>query len=228
MIGIFDSGEGGLNTLGFLRRRLSKANIIFLRDRKNAPYGEKAREELIEITERNIGTLKSMGASKILIACCTASSLADSIDVSLSENVIPIIKPTADAALAVAKDGIAVIATDFTVSCGAFAKAIAGHAVTEIAAQPLVSLVESGEKDGRLCQASLEKIEAALSKIPRGCDTLILGCTHFSSLRETVGKIAAGLGIKNIIDSAQAGANALLLGLDGKDEGLGLTYRLTT
>ena len=228
MIGIFDSGEGGLNTLGFLRRRLPMTNIIFLRDRQHAPYGERSREELIEITEQNIAMLKSLGADRILIACCTASSLADEIDLSLRQNVIPILEPTAEAARAVAEGGIAVIATDFTVHSRAFSRALRGLPVTEIATQPLVEAVESGERDGELSAASVKQIDSTLSSVPSDCDTLILGCTHFSSLRGTLRERASLRGIKNVIDSAEIGAEALLGALGGADEGLGLTYRLTT
>lgn len=228
MIGIFDSGEGGLNTLRFLRQSLRRTNIIFLRDRKNSPYGKKSRDALIEITERNIGTLRSLGADKILIACCTASSLADSIDERLKENVISILAPTAEKAKSVTMGKIAVLATEFTVKSRAFSKLLTGTAVTEIEAQSLVDVVESGGKDGKLSDLSLLQIEDSLSALPDGCDTLILGCTHFSSIRNTVGAIAKRKGIKNVVDAAEVGAEAMLLCLGGKDEGLGMTYRLTT
>lgn len=228
MIGVFDSGEGGLNTLGFLRQKLTRTNIIFLRDRKNSPYGKKSREELIEITERNIAALRNLGADRILIACCTASSLYGGIDVSLRENVIPILPPVAERARASAKGKIAVLATDFTVRSHAFSKALSGLSVTEIAAQPLVDAVESGERDGRLSELGRRKIESVLSALPKNCDTLILGCTHFSSIRSTVENAVRGLGVRSVIDAAEVGAEAMLAALGGHDEGLGLTYRLTS
>ena len=75
MIGVFDSGDGGLLAVEKIRERSPECDLIFLADRENAPYGTKSRTEIIRITKRNIKRLKELGASRILIACCTASSV---------------------------------------------------------------------------------------------------------------------------------------------------------
>ncbi len=228
MVGLFDSGVGGANVLRFLRESLNNTNIIFLRDAKNCPYGTKTKGELIEITERNIAALRHLGADRILVACCTASSLIDEIDVSLTDGVLPIISPTVKAARSVSRRGIGVIATDFTVNNHVFGKAARGISVIESSAQSLVPAIESGVRDENADKDTEEQIRLALEPLRERCDTLVLGCTHFSSLKKTVGRLARQMGITNIIDSARVGADALVKALGGKDEGLGLTYRLCT
>lgn len=230
MIGIFDSGEGGINTLNILRERMPRSNVIFLRDRANAPYGKKDKEHLIEIVERNIAGLMSMGTHKVLVACCTASTVFPLIDDSLKKNVIPIIDATAKAADLSTENGrIALIATEATAASDAFDRALAHRSLTKLSAQPLVELVESGERDGRISARGMRLIEELLHPLADcQADTLILGCTHFSAIRNGIGDIAAGLGIKHITDSARAGADALYDSLAGADEGDGLTYYFTT
>lgn len=230
MIGIFDSGVGGINTLRHLRERMPRSNVIFLRDRANAPYGTKSTNELIEITERNIAELMSRGTHKVLIGCCTASSVFPLIDDSLRKNVIPIIEPVARAADRMSQNGIiALIATEATVRSDAFDRALPKRSLIKLAAQPLVELVESGERDGAVSKRSTHLIKELLSPLSDcGADTLILGCTHFSALRKQISHIATDLGITHIADSARAGADALYASLCGVDEGDGLTDYLTT
>ena len=67
MIGLFDSGMGGHNTLRHLRSLYPKENIVLLTDRKNSPYGTKSEDELVKITSENISTLLSIGVRSVLI-----------------------------------------------------------------------------------------------------------------------------------------------------------------
>ena len=75
MVGIYDSGSGGEEALAFFRKMRPNIEVAFLADRKIAPYGEKSEDELIPVIEAAIGRLLSAGCDKILIACCTASTL---------------------------------------------------------------------------------------------------------------------------------------------------------
>ena len=75
MIGIFDSGVGGLNAFYEVRRGLPYADIAYLADRANAPYGTKPKDELISLVKNDIKRLRELGCRLILIACCTASTV---------------------------------------------------------------------------------------------------------------------------------------------------------
>lgn len=208
MIGVFDSGVGGLASVSVLRSRLKKEDIIYLADRKNSPYGTKTKDELISLVSNDIIRLRSYGCRLCLIACCTASSVYNSLNKELKYISRPIILPAARAAASGKR--ITVIATRHTVNSGAFKYEISRLCpaeVTEICAQELVSLVESGQRDGCLTPEGLKTVfnisEKVKSSMP---DTLVLGCTHFSHLEKS---LTAFLPQVRIVNSAREGAIAL-------------------
>lgn len=204
-LGIFDSGEGGNNLLCYARRRNKRDDILFLCDRANSPYGTKRDFELSGIVNENIRLLKGMGAERIIIACCTACTVYDRL--TDTEGVKPILEETARAAEKIAERKIAVIATGRTVASHAFKNAINGE-VTEIEAQPLVGIIDGGECDAHHSPATVGILRDILKK-SEGADTLILGCTHFSSLKGLCRKIGREYGIRHIVDSARVGASLI-------------------
>ena len=205
-LGIFDSGEGGKNLLRFARARNRADDVIFLCDRGRAPYGTKRDFELSGIVNENLAWLRRMGAQRIIIACCTACTVFDSVEDK--RGVYPILSRTARRAEELSKSKIAVIATGRTVASHAFARAISEREVVEIEAQPLVGIIDGGESDGAL-SPSTEKMLRELLQGARGCDTLILGCTHFSSIKGLAERLGAELGIRHVVDSAQIGAELI-------------------
>lgn len=210
MIGIFDSGVGGLCAFKVVREMLPYEDIIYLADRKNAPYGTKTKEEILKFSESNILRLKNAGAERVLIACCTASSLHAQLSDGARALSIPIITP---AAMSAAESGrkICVIATDYTATNHVFSKEIAAFSsaeVVEIAAQRLVHLVEAGNRDRKIDKECFEYIGSLAEKIRiTESDTLILGCTHFSHLE---GEISRLLPKVKIISPARVGAEKIV------------------
>ena len=188
MIGIFDSGIGGLCSLKEYRRLIPRESIIYLADRKNAPYGTKDRDTVLKLTKNNIKVLKDMGASRILIACCTASSVYGELNSRERAISFPIITPSAIRSLELGKR-ITVIATERTVASHIFENEIhkisKDATVTELVAQELVSMVERGARDGALTTddaLALDKLADRINRTEPKC--LILGCTHFSYLEK--------------------------------------------
>jgi glutamate racemase len=208
VIGVFDSGVGGFASAKLLRTHFKNEDIVYLADRKNAPYGTKNERELLSIVSRDIKRLCNYGCRVCLIACCTASSVYPKLD----EDLRDVSRPIIGAAARVASCGkkIAVIATAHTVKSQAFSREIArfsNSAVIEICAQELVSLVESGERDERLSKNGYETVFNISEKIKTtGSDTLVLGCTHFSHLEKTFKTLLPGV---MIVNSAREGALGL-------------------
>ena len=197
MIGVLDSGRGGLVAYKELRRLMPRVDITYLADRKNAPYGNKRPDEILRLTECGIRRLSDLGCEIILIACCTASSLHYLLPEELQNISIPIITPTAR--LCRDSRSVLVIATEHTVKSGAFSKEIKRFSaanVREIPMQPLVSLIEWGRDTKCAINEIVETCE--------GCDTLILGCTHFSHLYDD---LRARLPKVKILSPAHIGAN---------------------
>ena len=198
MIGIFDSGVGGFSAYRTVRRMLPRENILYLADRKNAPYGTKTKDELIELVNNDIEILSERGCEQILIACCTASTVFDALPPRARCLATPIIEPTAYAAAKITTRGnIAVLATERTVSSGEFTRQIHKYSkmsrVVEIEAQPLVSLVEGGARDGGLSPKERLMLAGILKPlIGQDIDTVILGCTHFSHIEREICTILGG------------------------------------
>lgn len=199
MIGVLDSGRGGLVAYKELRRLMPRADITYLADRKNAPYGNKSPGEILRLTECGIRRLCDMGCEIILIACCTASSLYEMLPRELRDISIPIITPTA--VLCENSKSVLVIATEHTARSGAFSREIkrfSDTSVREIPMQPLVSLIEWGHDTKRAINEIVGMCE--------GCDTLILGCTHFSHLYD---ELRAELPEVKILSPAHIGAGEI-------------------
>lgn len=212
MLGLFDSGEGGLNTVKCLYEYGINDGLVYLIDRANAPYGIKSEKELVLTVNENIRHLKSLGATRILIACVTASTVYDLLDEDCRRLAIPIIKPIADAAEKASENKrISVIATNRTVNTHAFKKAITVAEVFELATQELVKMIDSGICDNNADDNVIRKIKHLVSPLFEAeADTLILGCTHFPALKGVIGEIFAPYGVKNIINTAKIGANTLI------------------
>lgn len=226
MIGVFDSGVGGLTALAELRRLLPRTDMIYLADREHAPYGTKSEEEILSLAENCIKRLIAAGAERILIACCTASTLHSRLTEGARRITTPIITPAARAAHRVSRGRIAVIATEATVRSHAFRRellSIGECEVTEHATQELVAMVESGASDEvPLTSEEKSRLARLLAPIKASrADTLILGCTHFPHLR---GHIAAMLPEVKLISPSREGA--LEIARSTEDRGGGKTVFL--
>ena len=222
MIGVFDSGAGGLLAVSEIRRLAPCADVVFLADRKNAPYGTKTKAELIELVKTDIELLKKAGADRILMACCTASTVYEYLPYDIREIACPIILPTARRAAEITESGsVGVIATRATVASGAFRKALSGYqkcrSVYEFEAQKLVELVESGCTDESITEREFEIIKETLSPLTnKKIDTLILGCTHFPYIEKTISRCLSSV---KTVSSAYEGAFEILKKQEDVGEG---------
>lgn len=222
MIGVFDSGVGGMTALAELRRLLPLADITYLADKENAPYGTKSGDEILACAEGCIERLRSVGAERILIACCTASTLYSRMSEEARSISIPIISPAADAAAKASRNGrIAVIATSATVRSRAFTheiRLIREAKMLELEAQPLVGIVERGARDGIPLRTDdegvLENILAPVRAF--GADTLVLGCTHFSHLAEHISSRLFGV---RLVSPSHEGARKIAKMTENRGDG---------
>lgn len=211
MVGLFDSGSGGLNTVRYVKEYSPDVDLVYLIDRARAPYGIKTERELVEITKENIEALLDRGAERVLIACCTASTVHSLLPNELRSLSIPIIDAIAKMAKNSTRIGrIGVIATERTVRSHLFKTALSGCEVHELALTDLVTLI-----DGGLCDTSIDgegKIaleQMLLPLLKRDIDTLVLGCTHFPALIKTIENITRPYGVRTVIDSARIGAELI-------------------
>ena len=227
MTGIFDSGRGGLFALDELRRLKPQVDIVFFADESNAPYGTKSEDELTLLVKRDIEMLLASGAERVLIACCTASTVYERLPENLRKASLPIVKPTAKRAALQSKTGkIGILSTEATKRSLAFVKAIREYeptaATLSVAAPELVTLAESGAEDGFLTRKERKIIEKAVSPFKTSeVDTLILGCTHFAYFEREIKNI---LGV-SVVNSAAVGAEEMAKITSG--DGVGATVYLS-
>lgn len=211
MIGIFDSGLGGLTAYRELHTLLPNEHFIYFGDTGRVPYGSRSREILLRYTRQDINFLISKGADAILAACGTVSSVVlDEVKGEYNVPIIGVVDASAAEALAATKNGIiGVIGTGATVSSGAFEKKLkAGGAkeVVSVACPLFVPLVENGYI-ARECEVTKLVARDYLAAIKdAGADTLILGCTHFPIIADI---IADELPNVTLINSGAAAAKAI-------------------
>ena len=191
-IGIFDSGVGGTSVWREIHNLLPSESTIYLADSRNAPYGEKRREEIIRLSEKNTDFLIENGCKLIVVACNTATTNA--IDHLREKYNLPFIgiEPAIKPAALNSKSGtIGVLATRGTLSSQLFSKTAKDHTsnirVIEKEGRGLVNLIESGSVDNKATEDLLKKYLEPM--LEANIDHLVLGCTHYPYLIPALRKL---------------------------------------
>lgn len=204
MIGIFDSGVGGLSVLNAIRDLMPEADLTYVADRSRSPYGTRSLAEVRAISLEVSSFLVEEGATTLVVACNTASAAAlyeiratnPTIEVVGME---PAVKPATE--LTTART-VGVFATEATFQGELFNSVVSRFATdTQVltrACPDWVTLVESGQINGSMVEQSIK--EAVMPMIDAGVDVLVLGCTHFSFLGPLIKRVS-GL---PVIDPAPA------------------------
>lgn len=216
MIGIFDSGVGGLSVFKEIRKLLPEQSYVYYSDNAHCPYGEKSREYIIDRARKITEFLLGKGCEIIVVACNTATAAAIA---TLREEypvkfigMEPAIKP---AAKATQTGVVGVLATAGTLKATKYidtrAKWAQGVTIVEHIGQGFVELVEKGILNGPDAEST---VSASLKPLlDAGADTIVLGCTHYPFLAETISKVASELypGRRvTVIDPAPAVARHLV------------------
>jgi glutamate racemase len=206
MIGVFDSGLGGLSVVGQLRRLRPALDIHYFADRGRAPYGRRPLAEVRSFAEEITSHLRSGGADMIVIACNAASAAAlhplraahpDIRFVGME----PAVKPAAEAT----RSGvIGVLTTAATFQGALFASVVDrfadGVTVEAAICDGWVELVERGEVDGPEAEQAVRSHVDPL--LAAGADVLVLGCTHYPFLAPLIARVT-GPGVR-LVDPAPA------------------------
>lgn len=203
-IGLFDSGVGGTSIWNEIHNLLPNENTIYLADSKNAPYGQKSKEEIIDLSFKNTEFLLNQNCKIIVVACNTATTnaikeLRSKYDVPFI-GIEPAIKP---AALQSKTQTIGILATKGTLNSELFHKSVANHRDVKIIEQighGLVQLIENGDMDSAEMEELLKSY--LIPMVEKNIDYLVLGCSHYPYLIPQIKKIIPPQ-IK-IIDSGEA------------------------
>lgn len=230
MIGIFDSGLGGLTVVQRVRERLPRSDILFFADQAHVPYGDRDPEELHALLRANLAWLDDQGVQAIVIGCNTSCAIAERY--GWPSTRAPVLDLIDSAATSVQRAGhrrIGVVATAATVAAGSYGRtlrsAVPGAEVWEVAAPALVPLVEAGKTNGAEAR---DEVLAVCEALPRDLDAVVYGCTHYPLLAQ---HFAAALGDRiDLIDPAvmQAERAVTLLRDRETDEEAGITRYVTS
>lgn len=222
MIGLFDSGVGGLSILQAIQKLRPKESIVYLADTANFPYGSKTPDEILRLSRANVERLLPDDPRVIVVACNTASThVLAHLRMEYPDRVFVGVVPVLKTAAATTKTGVvAVLATAATIASPAYAdlKQRFGHGLTIIdqACPGWVEMIERGDVDGPNAAEAVKKIVEPL--LDQRVDVLALGCTHYPFLRPVLERIVAARAA--ILDSGGAVARQVdrLLGPTGREE----------
>jgi glutamate racemase len=214
VIGLFDSGLGGLTVLSRVRERMPTVDVLFFADQAHVPYGDRTHAELLTLLRNNLTRLENDGVDAIVMACNTSCAVAERY--GWPRTLVPIVDLIESAAIAVARERFArigVVATAATVGAGSYGRTIRaripGTDVVEVAAPALVPLVEAGRIEGDEARAAVAEV---CSHLPLDLDAVVFGCTHYPMLEAHFRAVLGG-GVA-LVDPAvvQAQRAAELLG----------------
>jgi len=208
-IGVFDSGVGGLTVVRAMMELLPSESFIYLGDTANLPYGEKSADIVRQYAFHNANFLKEFDIKVMVVACNTASSVAlRDLQEAFDFPVIGVIEPAAREAVEVSRSGkIGVIGTKRTIRSQMYTHQI--HALSPRTtvlgkACPLfVPLIEEGFLHH---EATTLIAREYLSPFQGQIDALILGCTHYPLIRDTIQAILPEV---TLVDSAYSTAREL-------------------
>ena len=191
MIGVYDSGFGGLSVLRHFRRELPDRDFIFLGDSGRAPYGGRDTDTILDFSEQAMERLFEEGCRLVVVACNTVSCVAlrhlqqRYAASGAGRRILGVTIPGAEIAVATSCGHIGIIATHRTVASGTYLaeiRKLGPHRVTQRAAPLLVPIIEEGWESTDIARQAVERYLADF----KGIDTLLLGCTHYPLILPTI------------------------------------------
>lgn len=192
-IGVFDSGVGGLSVFREVRNALPGEDLLYVADSGHAPYGERSGDFIAQRAEAIVEFFLAEGTKAIVVACNTATAHAVQKLRSRFPVTIVAIEPAVKPAAGITRSGVVgLLATRQTAASQRLANLLQEHGKgMRVLVQPCPGLAEAVER-GELGGAATEALVAGFIRplIAQGADTIVLGCTHYPFLAETIRKIA--------------------------------------
>ncbi|MBO5241355.1 MAG: glutamate racemase [Lachnospiraceae bacterium] len=192
-IGVFDSGFGGLTVVREIMRQIPNEKIVYFGDTARVPYGSKSKETVTRFSRQITHFLQTQNVKTIVVACNTASAYAlDELEKEIDIPMIGVVKPGAKVAADVTQNGkVGVIATSATIGSEIYTTYIKKLkpevSVTGKACPLFVPLVEEGLLEDPVTDEIASRY--LLELIDIDIDTLILGCTHYPLIRNTIQRV---------------------------------------
>ncbi|MBZ2175103.1 glutamate racemase [Schnuerera sp. xch1] len=209
-IGVFDSGVGGLTVLKELIEKLPGEDVVYFGDTARIPYGSRSKETVIKYFLQSVRFLLTKDIKAIVVACNTASALAMEEAQKVFEiPILGVIEPGAEAAIAVTRNSkIGVIGTEGTINSQSYQRRmrrmLPSAEIIGISCPLFVPIVEEGWENSDVAFMTAKQYLLELKE--HNIDSLVLGCTHYPTLRYTIDKVLEGK--VNLINPAYETAKA--------------------
>ena len=206
-IGVFDSGYGGLTVLHGIRQLLPAYDYMYLGDNARAPYGSRSFEVVYQFTRQAVIKLFSMGCHLVILGCNTASAKAlrtiqqrDLPELDPKRRVLGIIRPTAENIGSLTRSRhVGILATEGTVRSRSYSleigKLFPDITVSGVACPLWAAIVEANEADSPGADYFVKKRIDQLMRTDPLIDTIVLGCTHYPLLMNSI--------VKNVHDGVR-------------------------
>ncbi len=216
-IGVIDSGVGGLSVLRALQKAMPHETFLYLGDTARAPYGTRSRETITAFVKQMTDWLEQSHIKQLVVACNTITVLGtDVIRGSHPFTVIGMSKAVEEVLKVTRNKNVGLMATDFTVKTGTHRREMqavdAAVQLFGVGCTKIVPLIEKNRFGSLEMQAAIREYADALKG--KNVDTVILGCTHYPFVKETL-QDALGPGVA-IIDPAEATALEAKADLEGR------------
>ncbi|OGY93980.1 MAG: glutamate racemase [Candidatus Komeilibacteria bacterium RIFOXYC1_FULL_37_11] len=198
MIGVFDSGYGGLTIFRDIEKKLPQYSYIYLGDNARAPYGDLSQKLIYQYSQKAVDYLMAEGCQLIIFACNTASAMAlrklqqEYLPAKYpGKNVLGVIRPLVESVVELAqRSRVGVMATASTVKSEAYVNEFShldcSIEVFQESCPLLVPLIEASRENSPETNIILTEYIRPLKRV--GLDTVVLGCTHYGFLQEAIEK----------------------------------------
>ena len=218
MLGIFDSGSGGLSVLSALRAKAPQADIVYFGDIGNSPYGPRSQDELAGFVRAGMKALSDRGATEI-IAACNSISFSILAGAAGHDRLIEMTRPTARMMRKFAGERVLLLATQATVDSGIYREALWSIvALDELPVPNLASAIEEGKSPEIIAGIVREALQ---SRKGNTYDKVLLGCTHYPLVAEIIEKeVRAAYASALLIDPAEAVAEEAVQRFDVQGSGI--------
>ena len=207
LVGLFDSGLGGLTVLRQVRALYPQTTCLYLGDTARVPYGQRSAQEIRAIAAEVVQWLRQQGVGVLLMACNTSNALA--LDVAEAEAGVPVLGLIDSVAAEITGARVGILATPATAASGAYRRAIQAcqpaTQVLEVGCPAFVPLIEAGDLEAPELRLAAQAYLSTL--LEAEVDTIVLGCTHYPLLAPLLSSLLpAGV---QLVDPALATARRL-------------------
>lgn len=179
MLGVFDSGSGGLTVLRSMVDAFPSADVLYLGDHARAPYGDRSDEEIARFTHEAVDWMFAQGCDRILLACNTASAIA--LQERKDDRIFGIVSPTTEWINRQSDSVIGLLATQATIRSGLYA-GVGAH----MSCPAWVMLLEDGDARSEEAERVVSGDIMRLHDIEDRIDTIVLACTHYPAFHDFV------------------------------------------